>query len=111
MRKLMEKMTGKITVKELKKKAAYLLSGFSILFMSVCVQVGATSSVTGPINKIKDLVLDIVTAIGAIVLIWGIFDFASGYQHHDSSQQTQSMKKIVAGLIMAAAGKIIPMLT
>lgn len=71
------------------------------------MNVFATDVVVGQINVLKDLVLGIITAIGSIVLAWGIFEFAFSYQSHDTSQQTAALKKVVSGLIMVAAGLIV----
>ena len=45
-----------------------------------------------------------------IVLAWGIFEFATAYQSHDTSQQTMSLKKVVSGIIMVTAPQIINLL-
>lgn len=67
----------------------------------------AAAQVTGKINVIYDIVIAIVQAAGAVVLAWGIFEFATAYQSHDSSQQTQSLKRVVAGILMVMAGIIV----
>ena len=70
----------------------------------------ATAQVTGKLNALNELVLSIITAGGVIVLAWGVFEFAMGYQAHDTSQQTMSLKKIVSGLIMVAAPQVVALL-
>ena len=70
----------------------------------------ASSVVTAKLGSLNDLVLGIVTAAGVIVLAWGIFEFATAYQSHDTSQQTMSLKKVVSGIIMVAAPQIIALL-
>ena len=71
----------------------------------------ATSEVVSRINSLQTLVMGIITAAGAIVLAWGVFDFAAGYQAHDTSQQTQSLKKVVAGILMLLAQSVVNMLS
>ena len=66
-----------------------------------------TSAITGKINNLYNLVLGIIKAAGAIVLAWGVFEFAAGYQSHDSSQQTQSLKKVISGILMCGASTVI----
>ena len=56
------------------------------------------------------IVTTIITAAGAIVLAWGVFEFASAYQSRDTAQQTDSLKKIVAGILMCLALTIINLL-
>ena len=67
----------------------------------------SSSAITGKINNLYDLVLGIIKAAGAIVLAWGVFEFAAGYQSHDSSQQTQSLKKVISGILMCGASTVI----
>ena len=67
----------------------------------------ATSEVVSRINSLQTLVMGIITAAGAIVLAWGVFDFAAGYQAHDTSQQTQSLKKVISGILMCGASTVI----
>ena len=70
----------------------------------------AADVVTSKINNLYTLVLGIITAAGVIVLAWGIFEFASAYQSRDTAQQTDSLKKVVSGIIMVAAPTIIGLL-
>ncbi len=82
-----------------------------LLLMSIPMTVSATSEVVTRINSLQTLVMGIITAAGAIVLAWGVFDFAAGYQAHDTSQQTQSLKKVVAGILMLLAQSVVNMLS
>ena len=67
----------------------------------------SSGAITGKINNLYSLVLGIIKAAGAIVLAWGVFEFAAGYQSHDSSQQTQSLKKVISGILMCGASTVI----
>ena len=91
-----------------RRKAGILLF---LLLLSIPINVFATSEVVSRINSLQSLVMGIITAAGAIVLAWGVFDFAAGYQAHDTSQQTQSLKKVVAGILMLLAQSIVDMLS
>ena len=81
----------------------------AILF-SLYASAAATEAVTQKLGSLNELVLGIVTAAGVIVLAWGIFEFATAYQSHDTSQQTMSLKKVVSGIIMVTAPQIIALL-
>ena len=91
-----------------RRKAGILLF---LLLLSIQINVFATSEVVSRINSLQSLVMGIITAAGAIVLAWGVFDFAAGYQAHDTSQQTQSLKKVVAGILMLLAQSVVDMLS
>ncbi len=80
----------------------------AVLALSCASPVLASSTaITGKINNLYTLVLGIIKAAGAIVLAWGVFEFAAGYQSHDSSQQTQSLKKVISGILMCGASTVI----
>ena len=88
-------------------KGAVLGMAMAMLYASTA---SATAVVTQKIGSLNELVLGIVTAAGVIVLAWGIFEFATAYQSHDTSQQTMSLKKVVSGIIMVTAPQIINLL-
>lgn len=60
----------------------------------------AVAEVQGRLNLIWNLVIAIIAAAGAIVLAWGVFEFASAYQHHDTSGRTSALKKVISGILM-----------
>ena len=80
------------------------------LLLMMPTRVYAAEVVTGKINALNEIVLSIVTAAGVIVLAWGIFEFATAYQSHDTSQQTMSLKKVISGILMGGAPTIINLL-
>ena len=80
------------------------------LLLMMPTRVYAAEVVTGKSNALNEIVLSIVTAAGVIVLAWGIFEFATAYQSHDTSQQTMSLKKVISGILMVGAPTIINLL-
>ncbi|WP_373216225.1 hypothetical protein [Ruminococcus sp. 5_1_39BFAA] len=95
-------------MKKQKRNRAWMLGMLLLLMMPV--QAGAAEVVTSKINALNEIVLNIVTAAGVIVLAWGIFEFATAYQSHDTSQQTMSLKKVISGILMVGAPTIINLL-
>ena len=81
-----------------------------LLTLNITSIASATQVVTQKLSSLNELVLGIVTAAGVIVLAWGIFEFATAYQSRDTAQQTDSLKKVVSGIIMVAAPQIINLL-
>lgn len=75
---------------------------------------GATDTgvteVTDGIDVIKELVLGCVGGVGVIFLAWGLLDFGTGYSSHDTTQQSQAIKKVIGGLIMIAVPAILKLL-
>jgi len=93
-----------------RRKAIPALAVSLLIAFLPAYPVSAAELVTARIDVIKTLVAAIITAAGAIVLLWGIFDFASAYQQHDSAQQTMALKKVIAGIIMALGSQIVALL-
>lgn len=83
----------------------------AVMVVGCCVPVFASAAITGKIDALKGLVLGIIQSAGAIVLLWGVFEFAMAYQSHDLTQQTGSLKKIVSGLLMVAAGTVVSIMS
>ena len=95
----------------MKKRKTIALTAFltaaAALTLACPAFASTTSTITSKINNLYSLVLGIIKAAGAIVLAWGVFEFAAGYQSHDSSQQTQSLKKVISGILMCGASTVI----
>ena len=91
------------------KKKIVLTAGTILVsvLMAATPALASSTAITGKINNLYTLVLGIIKAAGAIVLAWGVFEFAAGYQSHDSSQQTQSLKKVISGILMCGASTVI----
>lgn len=87
--------------------AAAFLTAAAAVTLACPAFASTTSTITSKINNLYSLVLGIIKAAGAIVLAWGVFEFAAGYQSHDSSQQTQSLKKVISGILMCGASTVI----
>lgn len=91
----------------------YPSMAFTALYLSLVNfngRVYASDSIIQKVNSIYTLVVGIVGAAGAIVLAWGIFEFATAYQSHDSTTQTQALKKVVSGILMCAASTLVNLL-
>lgn len=96
--------------KKRKQTPPIILIVAAMLMLMLPGTVFGAEAVTSKINSLYEIVLGIITAAGVIVLAWGIFEFASAYQSRDTAQQTDSLKKVVSGIIMVAAPTIINML-
>jgi len=94
-----------------KKKVRTAFKALAVTALAVTAlsqsALASSGAITGKIDNLYSLVLGIIKAAGAIVLAWGVFEFAAGYQSHDSSQQTQSLKKVISGILMCGASTVI----
>lgn len=102
-----------------KKKNRKMMALKLILFWNLLLQLPVTAyaananvtAVTKKIDNLYTLVVGIITAAGMIVLAWGVFEFAAGYQSHDTPTQTAALKKVISGLLMVLAKTVISLLT
>lgn len=107
------KTTVFIKIKEwIYEKSVRVRIFLAVLMLELCdvSPVWASSQVISQINNIYSLVVGIVAAAGAIVLVWGVFEFGAAYFERDSSSQVQSLKKCVGGLIMMGVSGIIALI-
>lgn len=110
MKKIMEAMKTWQKSSTIRHGAAKMAIALAICLPCFSHPVYASDAIITKVNSIYTLVVGIVAAAGAIVLAWGIFEFATAYQSHDSSTQTQALKKVVSGIIMCAASSLITLL-
>lgn len=70
----------------------------------------AGEEVVAGINSLEGLLANIVTAIGTIIILWGIFELGTAQQSHDPAQTPLAIKRITGGLIMFFAPQILILL-
>lgn len=68
------------------------------------------SEVTDGINILTTLTLAVVQGAGVIYLAWGVFDFATSYSDHNTSQQNMAIKKVLSGIVAIAVPEIVKIL-
>ena len=101
-------------IKKAGKRASERIAVFWLMFagfltaqaQEVFASSGDGSEIASSIDRITTISVTIISAIGIVVALYGVFEFAPAWGQHDSSQQTAAIKKIVAGLIMIFAGAI-----
>lgn len=103
-------MKKKISI--IKEKAA--MTGF--LLMSMAMQVSpvlvnakktGADAVTSSLNDFYSIVAAFVSAVGAIILLWGVFEWGTSMQANDGSMQANAFKRVGGGLVMILAPQII----
>lgn len=68
------------------------------------------STITGPLDSLKTLVISVIGAVGVIILAKNVMEFAQAYQQQDSSTMNSALKGIVAGIIMAGISTVLTFL-
>jgi len=84
---------------------------FSYLFLMAGTQVLAASigstPISGPLNTLLTIVTDLVTGIGSIITIYGIFEFGNAQQSQDGAAKSFAIQRISGGLIMVIAPQLL----
>ena len=92
-----------------------LLAGLSCL-LAICSPImviasGNTGAITNSFKSIYNIIAAIVTRIGQLYLLWGVFEWATSLNSQDGTAQSMAFKRIAAGLVACMAPTIISMIT
>ena len=93
------------------KKAVPAVIAAAILVAVMAVPVfadgdGAAVIETG-FATLLDIVKALVSAIGTIVLLWGLFEWGTSLQSPNGAEQSSAFKRIGGGLVMILAPQLI----
>lgn len=90
--------------------AGFLLMGMAMQASPMTVnakkQSGA-AAVTNSLNDFYSIVAAFVSSVGAIILLWGVFEWGTSMQANDGTMQANAFKRIGGGLVMILAPQII----
>lgn len=70
-----------------------------------------TGAITNSFKSIYNIIAAIVTSIGQLYLLWGVFEWATSLNSQDGTAQSMAFKRIAAGLVACMAPTIISMIT
>lgn len=79
-------------------------------FISVHVQAANGNIITTGFNSLYDVVASIVSSIGQLFLLWGVFEMAASMNTQDGMAQSSAFKRVGGGLIACIAPQIIPLI-
>ncbi len=103
-------------VKEQRKKLQQILfmiigSAFLLAF-HICCPVNATSTagISTAFNVVYEIIAAIISSIGQILLLWGVFEWASALNSQDGTMQSMAFKRIAAGLVACLTPQLIPII-
>ena len=112
-------------VKKTVKRAALVMTGMMYSPMTLCVVAyaadekdgketnnggGNISAITKPLDNLKSIIIAVVGAIGVIILVKNVMEFAQAYQAQDTSTMNSALKGIVAGTMMALISTVLTIL-
>lgn len=79
-------------------------------FISIHVQATNGNIITTGFNSLYDVVASIVSSIGQLFLLWGVFEMAASMNTQDGMAQSSAFKRVGGGLIACIAPQIIPLI-
>ena len=96
-------------------KQKLLSIGMKIFTVGAVLLVGnntvfATDDPLAVINNLKNFMYQIIGAIGAILLLWGIVQVGMAIKSHDPSQRANGFMTLVGGVIIAFAKQILELI-
>ena len=72
---------------------------------------GNTGAIITSFKSIYNIIAAIVTSIGQLYLLWGVFEWATSLNSQDGTAQSMAFKRIAAGLVACMAPTIISMIS
>lgn len=84
-----------------------VLFGAMLLFPTNVFASSGADTVTNGFKSLMDIVKALISSIGAIVLLWGFFEWGTSMQSQDGVMQSTAFKRIGGGLIMVLAPQLI----
>lgn len=70
----------------------------------------AVNIVTAKFQTLIDLVAGIISSLGMLYTMWGISEWGIAFQSSEGTMQSQALKKIGGGIVMALAPQLAPIL-
>lgn len=106
--------------KYMKKMKKAVNAAFSIFLLTVltCVPVfaaggepGGPEIITNGFTTIYNIIAAIVSSVGTMLLLWGVFEWAQALNTQDGGAQSMAFKRIASGLVACLAPQLIPLIT
>ena len=82
-------------------------------FTAYCYAAKATgtSVITSGFNSLYEIVAAIVSSIGQLLLLWGVFEWATALNSQDGTMQSMAFKRIASGLVACLAPQIVTVIS
>lgn len=103
-------MKKKRVNKRVNKRMLGILKFCMLIALNVLIQVQpllAASEITSGIGNLRSIASAFVTAVGAIIVLWGIFEWGNAMQSNDGMMQSAAFKRIGGGLVMVIAPQLL----
>ena len=103
-------MKGKFNLKNIKLKGIKVVIIALALTLVSNTVFGATDDPLQVINNLKEFMFQIISAIGIILLLWGVVQIGMAIKSHDPSQRANGFMTLAGGVIIAFARQILELI-
>lgn len=105
-------VTGKYQNLAVTARGAVLSIAFALAFcMPVFAAEDGAAVVTNGFNVIVGIIAAVVSSIGTLLLLWGLFEWAIALNTQDGGAQSMAFKRIGAGIIAVLGPQLLPLIT
>lgn len=97
-------------MKKSKKKSFIKLNvliGIVMCKTTLCFAATGGKDPNALIGNLFDLIASIISAVGAIIILWGAVTLGLGIQKHDPASKSEGTLSIVGGIVIATAPWIV----
>lgn len=111
--KLFIKKNRKTTAETVKKMSTAFFIGYGVLFLAMPVYAApsGTSVISSGFNSIYQIIAAIVSSIGQLLLLWGVFEWATALNSQDGTMQSMAFKRIASGLVACLAPQLVTVIS
>ena len=88
----------------------YMYLTMGLLTQMSPLMANATSGeqvITDSLGSLYSIIAAFVTSVGAIITLWGVFEWGTSMQSNDGTMQANAFKRIGGGLVIILAPNII----
>lgn len=94
-------------------RSLFIAAGFAFCLAcySCCpVNAAGTDGINTAFNEVYEIIAAIISSIGQILLLWGVFEWATALNSQDGTMQSMAFKRIAAGLVACLTPQLIPII-
>lgn len=103
----------KTITETVKKMSTAFFIGYVFFALAIPVYAApsGTSVISSGFNSIYQIIAAIVSSIGQLLLLWGVFEWATALNSQDGTMQAVAFKRIASGLVACLAPQLVTVIS
>lgn len=90
---------------------AVILFSFASCMPVFAAGMDAAAIINSGFDPIYEIIAAIVSAIGQLYLLWGLFEWAQSLNTQDGGAQSMAFKRVASGLVAVLGPQLVPIIT